>query len=202
MTSTRAWPGIALRLAVVLAIQAAALGWMVLSRAELLRTGEEVTLSVVPVDPRDLFRGDFVRLNYDISTLRPGVIGGDSDFSRNDPIWVVLDTSLAGSARPTGIFRHHPPALPERTAIRGRVSSVYEGPPPIENPDGCPDPCKTLRVDYGIEQYFVPEGEGRNLENLRDDSRVSIVVAVDGDGRAAIKKLLVDGAERYSEPLY
>ncbi len=202
MSEMRAWKGIALRLAIVLALQTAALGWMVMGRAELLRTGTEITLTVVPVDPRDLFRGDFVRLQYDISTLRPAVIGGDSDFAENDPIWVVLDTSLAGPARPTGVFKHQPPALPERTAIRGRVKSAYDGAPPTEDPDRCPSPCRTLSVDYGIEQYFVPEGEGRNIENLRNDSRINVVAAVDGDGRAAIKKLLVDGVERYEEPLF
>jgi len=198
----RPWPGIGLRLLLVLALQVVALGWMVMSRAEILRNGTEVTLAVVPVDPRDLFRGDFVRLRYDISNLRPGVIGGDSDFRINDPIWVVLDTSLAGAARPTGVFKHHPPALPDRAVIRGRVQSIYDGPPPIDDPEGCPNPCTTLGIDYGIEQYFVPEGEGRKLEDLRNDSRVSVVAAVDGNGRAAIKRLLVDGVERYSEPLF
>ena len=48
----------------------------------------------------------------------------------------------------------------------------------------------------------MPEGEGRNIENLRNDSRINVIAAVDGDGRAAIKKLLVDGAERYQEPLF
>jgi len=195
-------PGIALRLLIVLVLQAAALGWMVMDRADLLRTGTEVTLAVVPVDPRDLFRGDYVQLDYDITTLRPAVVGGDADFSTNDTIWVVLDTNLAGPARPAGVFRHRPPALPDRVAIRGRVMSVYDGSPPIDDPEGCPSPCRTLRVSYGIEQYFVPEGEGRNIENLRDDSRVSVVVAVDGNGRAAIKKLLIDGVERYTEPLF
>ncbi|WP_436637018.1 GDYXXLXY domain-containing protein [Microbaculum sp. FT89] len=199
---SRSWKGVALRLFVVLVLQTAALGWMVMSRADLLRTGTEVTLNVVPVDPRDLFRGDFVWLQYDITTLRPGVIGGDSDFRVNDAIWVVLDTSLAGPARPAGVFKHQPPALPERTVIRGRVTSAYEGPPPVDDPEGCPTPCRTLRVEYGIEQYFVPEGEGRNLENVRNDGRVTVVAAVDTDGRAAIKKLLVDGIERYQEPLF
>lgn len=194
-------PGIVLRLLIVLVLQAAALGWMVMERADLLRTGTEVTLTVVPVDPRDLFRGDYVQLDYDITTLRPAIIGGDTEYAMNDPIWVVLDTNLAGPAQPTGVFRHRPPTLPDRVAIRGRVKSVYDGSPPIDDPEGCPSPCRTLRVTYGIEQYFVPEGEGRNIENLRDDSRATVVVAIDGNGRAAIKKLLVDGVERYSEPL-
>ena len=92
--------------------------------------------------------------------------------------------------------------MPDRAAIRGRVDAIYEGSPPVDDPDACPSPCRTMRVDYGIEQYFVPEGEGRNIENLRDDSRINVVVAIGGDGKAAIKRLLIDGVERYEEPLF
>ena len=34
-----------------------------------LQTGKEVLLKTVPVDPRDLFRGDYVTLRYEIGTL-------------------------------------------------------------------------------------------------------------------------------------
>jgi uncharacterized membrane-anchored protein len=34
-----------------------------------LRTGEEVLLKTLPVDPRDLFRGDYVILRYDVSRV-------------------------------------------------------------------------------------------------------------------------------------
>ena len=32
-------------------------------------TGERVLLGTEPVDPRDIFRGDYVTLNYEISSL-------------------------------------------------------------------------------------------------------------------------------------
>lgn len=193
--------GLWARLAAILVIQAAALGWMVYDRAELLRTGTEATLAVVPIDPRDLFRGDYVTLSYDISQLRPQMIGGDAEFEANDPIWVTLDTSVAGPAQPQGVFRHRPPTLPDQVVIRGRVERAYSGVPPRDDPDACPEPCIVVEVDYGISQYFVPEGEGRSLETLRNDSRVSVVVAIDSRGKAAIKQLLVDGVVRYQEPL-
>ena len=42
---------------------------MVVQRAAILRSGQEVRLEVVPVDPRDLFRGDYVVLGYRIGTV-------------------------------------------------------------------------------------------------------------------------------------
>lgn len=36
-----------------------------------LLTGDKVLLEVVPVDPRDIFAGEYVRLNYKISDMGP-----------------------------------------------------------------------------------------------------------------------------------
>ena len=65
MTTTRRNLWIAI--AVVALGQAAVLGWMIWDRASLLANGREVVLEVIPVDPRSLFRGDYVILGYDIS---------------------------------------------------------------------------------------------------------------------------------------
>jgi uncharacterized membrane-anchored protein len=37
---------------------------MIESRAAILRDGTEIVLQVEPIDPRDLMRGDYVRLQY------------------------------------------------------------------------------------------------------------------------------------------
>jgi uncharacterized membrane-anchored protein len=63
-------------------------------------------------------------------------------------------------------------------------------------------------VAYGLEKYFVPQGGGRAIElaQVRTGpdrrSRVTVVAAVAPDGRAAIKRLLIDGQVLYAEPPY
>ena len=61
--------------------------------------------------------------------------------------------------------------------------------------------CPVVGVEYGIEAYFVPEGEGRAIETT-EKSRLEIVAAVARSGDAAIKRLLLDGKMLYTEPLY
>ena len=56
-------------------------------------------------------------------------------------------------------------------------------------------------VRYGIEQYFVPHGEGPRLEALARDKKLAALIAVDASGNAAIKGLLIDGRLQYEEPL-
>jgi len=57
-------------------------------------------------------------------------------------------------------------------------------------------------VRYGIESYFVPEGQGRKLEALAREKKLATLLAVDARGNAAIKGLIVDGVLQYEEPLF
>jgi uncharacterized membrane-anchored protein len=52
-----------------------------------------------------------------------------------------------------------------------------------------------VNVRYGIERYYVPEGSGREIEDLgrNAERRLSVVVSVDAGGNAAIKRLMLDG---------
>ncbi len=59
-----------------------------------------------------------------------------------------------------------------------------------------------IRVRYGIESYFVTQGEGPRLEQLARDKKLAALVAVDSGGNAAIKGILVDGQLQYEEPLF
>ena len=52
------------------------LGYMVESRATILKNGMEIRLKTAPVDPRDLLRGDYVILNYDISSFPTSKVNG------------------------------------------------------------------------------------------------------------------------------
>ncbi len=57
--------------------QTAILGYMVESRASILRYGTEILLQTALVDPRDLLRGDYVILSYDISTIPAALVTGE-----------------------------------------------------------------------------------------------------------------------------
>ena len=67
--------------------------------------------------------------------------------------------------------------------------------------EACPD-CGRAIVSYGIESYFVPEGEGRELEDSRNAGRITVDVALGKDGTPAIKQLRLDGEPVYQEPLF
>ena len=59
-----------------------------------------------------------------------------------------------------------------------------------------------LTVSFGIERFYVPEGEGRPIEDGRNQGRVSVAVRVSEDGQAQIRALMLDNEPLYEEPLY
>ncbi len=185
------WVPYGVALVIAFLLQAGLIGWLIADRALLLKSGHEVRLAVVPVDPRDLLRGDYIALSYDISRLDNGQLDGDDTFADGDAIYVTLTQSGDGWKATT--ITHAPPT--GGTWIRGAVSNVRTG------GQDCKDTCATYEVEYDIERFFVPEGTGRELEKLRNDQHLAVDVALGADGRAALKRLLVDGTPRYEEPL-
>lgn len=183
----------------ILTVQSLVLVTMIAVKQCTLETGTPVLLETVPIDPRSLFRGDYVRLNYAVSRLKLDELAGDSDFHRHDPIYVRL-TRGDKYWEPLSLHREKPEAEAEQVVIKGEVKSISDR---WWNPESQKsEELKTINVRYGIENYFVPEGEGRKLERPTEGELVDIRVVVDSFGNAAIKAVLVNGIERYVERLF
>jgi uncharacterized membrane-anchored protein len=172
-------------------VQAGLLGYMLAARASQLANGVEVRLPVVPVDPRDLLRGDYVILSYPMSRLNEAELGGDSDFDYSTPIYTEVAPD-GETWKPVAIWKAPPEG---KTSIRGEITFY-------ETPAGCEKDCKIYTAEYNLEKFFVPAGEGLELEKLRNDQRIQADVAVSDNGRAALKRLRVDGQVKYEEKLF
>ncbi|MGB9929038.1 MAG: GDYXXLXY domain-containing protein [Methanosarcina sp.] len=160
-----------------------------------LRTGTEVLLKTMPIDPTDLFRGDYVVLNYEISTLNPEELQAEHiDFDYNDRIYLAL-TLKEGYGTPKKIYTNPPE---NEIYIAGKVKDIFYDWNVDEagNMIGDAD-IEELRVDYGIESYFVPEGKGLEIERDQGtgEKNVTVKVAIDKHGNALIKNLLINGEE-------
>lgn len=173
---------------------------MVESRAGILRSGAEVRLKTVPVDPRDLFRGDYVVLAYPISMVE-GPAGGDGGLRRGDAVFVTLTPDSEGFARASAVARTRPAVTGSDVVIAGRVQSTGACALNETGEADCGSGRRRLRIAYGLESYFVPQGEGRAIETTQR-SRIEVVAAVSAGGEAAIKRLLIDGKLVYAEPPY
>ncbi len=192
------WPKIML----LVLIEVAALGAMIADKQYTLNTGTPVLLPTEPVDPRSLFMGDYARLAYSISQLRldgEAAVAGDKDFKRHDTVWVALKPEAAG-AKAVSVHHQRSAIASGLLAIRGDVQSVNEN--TFDRASNQSVKQRSLQVRYGIEQYYVPEGSGRQIERPQGGEKVAMLIAIDARGKAGILAVLFDGKERYRETLF
>ncbi len=184
------WPLVA----AVALLQSAAVAKIVYDRDALLKSGREIMMDVVPVDPRDIFRGDYVILGYGLDPIDGKLIAPDlqGTIRSNDAVFVTLRPGATPAAwQVVKVDAAYPDTIqPGDVVVRGRVAWV-----------NAPQDDRKLSVRYGIESYFVPEGTGRELETAVRDGKVQAVIAVGGDGAAALKGLIVNGERRIDPPL-
>lgn len=184
------------RLVLIMVIQTLVLVGMIVKRQWTLTTGTPVLLETQPIDPRSLFRGDYVTFNYDVSRLKLDELGGDDEFHRHDTVYVALEPGEP-YWRARAVYLVPPPG---QLVLRGRVQYVHDQWWNAETQTS--ERIRHIGVRYGIEDYFVPEGEGRVLERPTRNEVVSLRIAVDRFGNGAIQSLLINGVERYRETLF
>jgi len=173
---------------------------MIVPRAAILRNGKEVRLEVVPVDPRDLFRGDYVVLGYRIGTVDQPK-DAEKSFRRGQKVFVTLHPDANDKFRAVAISAEQPAVSGSDIVIAGSVSSPSNCPLNETGARDCKLGSRAVDVRYGLESYFVPQGEGKKIETT-EKSRLEVVAAVTPSGQAAIKRLLIDGKPVYDEPPY
>ena len=167
------------KLAIIAAIvfQVAVLIYMAGQREYILAAGQTVYLRTAPIDPRDIFRGDYVRLNYEISTLAPDQFQESIDYKnlrKGTPVYAQLLPGPRNLAEFVAMSTQVPASEP---FIRGRVRSAWS---------------QQVNIKYGIEAYFVEQGQGLVLEEKRGDRNsiqipMEMEVALSSSGIAVIK---------------
>ena len=100
-------------------LQVALLVGIIAYRQYWVATGERVLLRTAPVDPRDIFRGDYVSLRYDISTLDLDGLGAKGSFKPNERVYVLLEKTQDGVFSAVSVSRGLPSG---KRFIQGRVA--------------------------------------------------------------------------------
>ena len=192
-----------LRTAIGGAICLSILSGLLVVHAWPLWTGQAALLPVTPVDPRDIFRGEYVRLDTPVSRLAVRAAGAapagtlavlpvgtwwtDLPAKPYDRHQALVDHVVYVQLEPRGDTGESGPVsissepLAGRLNLRGRIS-WYEA-------EG-----ERLNVDYGIDSYFMQQGTAEPVETaLRQRRRVQMEIAIASSGHARIRRLIVDG---------
>ncbi|HUE15499.1 MAG TPA: GDYXXLXY domain-containing protein [Planctomycetaceae bacterium] len=138
-----------------------------------------VLLQVQPVDPRDMFRGDYVTLSYEFNRFPPnGLPGISPTWNRNASaqnqgraVYVALVPEADGLHYKAGSYGLTPPT--SGLYLRGTLTGWNQ-------------------IQFGIENYYVQEGTGHKYEEAIRSRRLWAEVAVAPDGQAALKGLRIE----------
>lgn len=139
-----------------------------------LWTGQAVKLKTMPVDPRSLFRGNYARLRYEISTIPAANFKQPDQLRNGEVIYVSL------KAGPDEVYSYSGVSLDQPTSgifLRGRIAN--------ERRDRH---APSLRIKYGIEAYFAPKQKALALERKLGNALAVIMVA--GNGRATLQDVI------------
>jgi uncharacterized membrane-anchored protein len=129
------------------------------------------------IDPRDLLRGDYLILNYQVSDIPRGLflppLAGE--LAPGARVYVALTPGTNGFY---GVVRASTNEfIPggEEVLMQGKSGQQWWG------------GTNTVHVEYGIEKYFVAEGTGNANGHL------TVQVAVPASGHPRIRDVLLDG---------
>jgi len=153
-------------IAIVVALQLGYVGYHAAVSETLLSSGTSIKLAIEPLDPRSILQGDYVRLQYNITTP-PDTIAQELEARRsNSRIKVVLQQGTDGIYNFERIYKKGEAITDKEIVINGSTSGWRN-------------------INYGIETYFVPEGTG--IETEQNARFAYVMVGKNGD--ALLEKL-------------
>jgi uncharacterized membrane-anchored protein len=134
--------------------------------------GKSIMLKIRPFDPYNILSGYYVTLGYEISN--PSSFGGSTERYGEETVFAIVEKQADGVWHPVSLSQTLPANLPEnRIAIRGRYG--YS------------------RIEYGIEEFFIPEDKRAEIERslIANPDQARVEIKVDARGNAALVRLLI-----------
>lgn len=165
----------------VVVLQVLVLLYMAGERESIVLKGATVFLRTAPVDPRDPFRGDYVRLDYEISHVPTNLMSAalrpmkpDGNRPRPQVVYASLKCGEDGLASLVEVSDRAPAT---GLFLRGKTSRYWSG-------GTCP-------VTYGLEAYFTQQDKAKKIESFRQRDGIQVPlemeVAISGKGVGVIK---------------
>ena len=168
-------------------LQVVILFTLILFKLTVLAGGTEVLLKIEPVDPTSPLRGDYATFQYSNISRVDSYLADVTQVSTGDTVYVVL--RQVGTYWKAERVEKVKPTSGELFLAGKLVSGgVVQQPASTLLPRSLPQP---LHIVYGIEEYFIPEGSGRDFSFF--DKEAAARVVVDDEGNAVLKQILVGG---------
>ncbi|MCA9365757.1 GDYXXLXY domain-containing protein [Candidatus Kaiserbacteria bacterium] len=148
--------------------------FIVYQQEKILDEGQVVILKTAPVDPRDMFRGEYVILRYEIEQEAYDNLSVYQKPLDRGKVYVSLNKDYRGVAYVERTMTYDYDLRPNSLYIKGEI--------------------KNDRVRFAdLEQYYVTEGLGSKIEEI-PAGKLFVEIRIK-DGNARVVRLLDDNLE-------
>ena len=154
-----------------------------------LHRGQVMQLQVQPVDPRSLFLGNYLDLQYDIGSIHLAALESRPAErpQPGDTVYVRLQPGRP-YARVAAVATTAPARGKGEIWLRGVVEYW-----PGAWRDDAGQTKEPLPVHYDLERYYIPEARQAELAELKPTDRLAVEVAITSQGWAVIRRVFVNG---------
>lgn len=165
-------------LTALIALQLGAIAKTVVRFENVILHGQRIQLITTPVDPVDLFRGEYVQLNYAMNRAPVSMISPalqQRSLRRDEVVFATLKPAQNST---WVLDKVEEKSSPDAVYLRARVDS-----------DRHAGDKEDLQLRFGLERFYVEQGQAQSYEGREDDgstTSLKTTVAVDSDGYASV----------------
>ena len=165
-----------------------------------LTQGTDIILETMPIDPDDLFRGEYISLNYTISDIDKNDLSKDlvdyfdpgSDDYYSIKVYTILEKGNDGYYKVKQVTKEKPD---NDIYLKGTLSKYKEYEEYIENEETMAkdyvDKFKYVYyIDYNIDKYFIPENTGKDFEKASEKGNLLATIKT-FKGNALLKEVKI-----------
>ncbi len=156
---------------------------MIFDQEDILNTGTDFKFKAAPIDPLDPFRGKYITLRFDETTVE---ISDEDDWKQGETIYVFLENDTAGFAKIKSVSKDRP--ANDQSFLQAEVA--YLGWSRQGNP-------KSLTINYPFDRFYMEESKAPDAELVYreaqiDSAQVVYALVSIKDGQSVLKDVLID----------
>lgn len=146
---------------------------------ETLSYGKVLKFRTIPVDPKDLFRGNYIALNFENTRI---TVSDADDWKEGDNIYIVLNVDEAQFATYSYYEKDKP--RPDINFVTATVKHISRSPEPY------------VEIEYPFSKFYVEESIAKAAEtayrNAIAEGHNTYAVVMAENGKTVLKDVYID----------
>jgi uncharacterized membrane-anchored protein len=153
---------------------------MINRKESILRNGKEFKFRTAPIDPTDAFRGKYITLSFQATSLN---VPNAQEWNQGDPIFVLMGEDEKGYVKINSISKDKP--VDDENYVKASINYIVN------------DTVSYVSVEYPFDRFYMEEFKAQGAEiayqeAARDTNQVAYALVSIKEGDAVIKDVMID----------